>query len=442
MKYRQGRFDWTYLILAIPVLASSWPWIAYRVRPVLFFVLVAAWAIVTPKRKVVIERPVVFTKTFLCLACTLVGYACVQIVFAVFGYGDFPMRQVWTQALIQGSMLLVPYLSFKYGKMRELRFVTLVYLLGICLTAYSTYGASQTFDGAEFSRALTYANTASYDELERAYLGKVHGIGGYEYMYTMALLIPIVLLSFLPFKAKNLSFRGGLSFVLCLSAFVCLKNGGLGTPFLVLGVGMLMAFGEFFTVRRCGMSKIGACVLAGYVLFIVAPVVYSPLAPLMRAVGELAPEGKSIQIRCNSIADMISGDKESYANRRYDLQRLSWHGFLERPIFGGGAYNPGFTESTLKCGGHSMLLDLLAKEGLIGFVFYVLYFVLLYRFYRLLPKSILGRGWPNPGIVYIFSFIVASIANPFNTFLSLAYFLPGIVMVIRNPKLEIMESCG
>lgn len=87
-----------------------------------------------------------------------------------------------------------------------------------------------------------------------------------------------------------------------------------------------------------------------------------------------------------------------------------------------------------------MLLDLMATRGLIGFVFYVLYFVFLYRFYKSLPKTILGRGWPNAGVVYVFSFIVASIANPFNAFPSFAYFLPGIVMVIENPKLEIMES--
>jgi len=61
---------------------------------------------------------------------------------------------------------------------------------------------------------------------------------------------------------------------------------------------------------------------------------------------------------------------------------------------------------------------------------YFLYLFFLVKFFRALPRDPFPNKWMIYPLVYVCSFIFTSITNPFNAFFSIAYFLPGMALLV------------
>ena len=138
--------------------------------------------------------------------------------------------------------------------------------------------------------------------------------------------------------------------------------------------------------------------------YYVAPVVFKPLSAPLRLIGENMDEG-SIKNRFILLADAFTGE-ENYTRDRVRLQLISWDTFCSYPILGEGMYHFEYgKEYKNRVGGHSLVLDRLAKSGVIGFMPFILFLYWLGKYYEDITRNRFGRCWLAIPTMFIALFI-------------------------------------
>lgn len=435
--------DQTYLLLIIPVLCETLPWLRYRLKLSVPFFMILLWAISMFCQNI---KPILgwrrFSKYFWLCLISLVAYTFSQELWALFNHGSRLPYRLIANPLLQGSYLLIPYLSFKYDRLRELKWISILALIGYILTGILTIRTAVATGGLELSRTLTSEDTLSSWYSNDVYTAKVGGVGNYDYVYTAALMAPILMLMLLSNVKRHVSRNICLLFVAAAGAmWIIVKSGGLGTPVFVLMFTMLLSLYSFFVRHEKQVKLMGTIMISGLFIFMYAPSVLKPFSIVLSNIGEMFQEGGSIRTRFATVAEALNGDENTYAYKRYDLQRRSLDAFFSAPLFGIGSYSyetaavmssarQSRSINAKSIGGHSMLLDRMGSQGMFGSFTYFLYLFFLVKFFRALPREPFPNKWMIYPLVYVCSFIFTSITNPFNAFFSIAYFLPGMALLV------------
>lgn len=434
------RIDQLFLaLLTFSALCMFLPWLKYRLKMSVPFAVMLLWVISTLMRgRAVDVQWRRYSGAFKWCLFSLALYSFLPEMFVLFGHASHLPYRIFAPVLLKGIMLFVPYFSFKYGKIREYKIVSAIVLVAYCITGLLSFRTSMAFGGLEFSRILTSENPLDEWNDVDIYTAKAGGVGNYDYVYTAALLFPLLLLMLCNLKSEHGFMKHRLLLLVSMWAmFYIIKTGGLGTPVFVLGAGCLLIPIAAFTKKVRRIRIVGLSLSIVLLLFMYFPLIFSPFAGVFKGMGSLFPEG-SIRTRFETVAESFSGDKNAYAYKRYGLQRLSMEAFLSAPVFGIGEFSAESrsrisSRSRLRgsemLGGHSMFLDRLGGLGIVGIVPYVMYFVFLMKFYARLPCDQLGRNWMVYPTIFMCTMIFTSIANPFHTFFEITYFIPGFALL-------------
>lgn len=429
-----SRFDKTYFLLVPIVLYTTWPWLTYRLRPILPFLLFCLWFVLqrNPNRKFFQKRR--FSRLYTITLFFFLFNSCLRNIFALVNHGQFFTYGEFATFLSAISHFVIVHLSFSRMKFKEVEFLTIVALIGMMLAGIAAVRGGM-IEGFEGGRLLTTEDRfleggGLYDDKLLAYQ---IGSASYGTTYGFALVAVSLLWSIFTIKKRHIQ----LLLIAALgSCVLTIRNSGLGTPVFVFILGSALCLCAIIGLNSRVIKVIGTTAIILLIVFSYNPKLFSPLASAANMLGSMFPEDSSIQIRCKSVAEAFSGDMNAYAYTRYQLQRKSLDAFFEHPIFGAGIYRFPHPKA-FAVGGHSHLLDRLGQAGIIGGFFYFGFLVFLSQYYKQMTISFgLPRQWLVVPLICAFTFVFTCIANPLPTYPVILYYMPGLPLLAMKYDLR------
>ena len=415
------RFDGSYWLLVLPVLFVTVPWVQYRVRGIIPFAIVMLWLL--PKLQRVFHLFYSREGRAFCLSFFWFSMLMfLQEMYAIFGSQVHMKFYQFATVAMHMVFFFVAFYTIGSRKYSELRFLTVVTLIGFILGGMSSIRGLGV-GGLESARVMTGLKTTdrmlSADQIDNAIQVMEIGLGGYSYMYHCAWLIGVLMIAFVLTKDVRLRI---LYLVTGISAAISVKVGGLGTPVGIIVV-QTMIFLLWLCIRNkhvvavCGFSLVGL-----FFIYAITPEVFSFLVGPLESIAESLNDG-SLRERVISMADAFKG-LDSYSYSRAQLQLISFDTFCKHPFF--GVFSPMAQGSQLDLGGHSYILDIAGGYGLFGIFILLMFIWSLLRYFRVLGELYFGRKWSIMPVFVMIFFVFSGIMNPVTFFPNFIYLLPGI----------------
>lgn len=239
-------------------------------------------------------------------------------------------------------------------------------------------------------------------------------LGGFSIVYLCVALIP-----FLVFKLRNRKGSKLLSLFLLIGIYIYIISSAYTTA-LIIGTIALIAsiiIGKIENRKTMYLVILLMVIVIWFIRF--------PIADMLYSVGDSF--GGIVQNRLTYFADSLIGvENTSDAQLRVDYYTKAWETFLRHPIIGG------FIMDDAKISGHSIILDMMARYGLVGIMALIIYFKSIYeKFYKRFKYTKINS--------YIFITmivcIVLEIVNPIDTASALIFLVPiGMLSVIEDAK--------
>ena len=430
------RYDRSYLLLYPYMAVAFIPWLKYRVqfRIVLPFIIV--WTLVAFCSRRQLSFPRKGTKCLMATLFFLILSQSLSLLYFPFGYSNGMHYTALVDLVMSFFPLIILHFSICNGRWRELR--TLVLFCFICCMIGSgiTILGESVVEGG--SRALTGASS-EYADLEEVGAATEAGIGGYGYIYGLALLI-FPLLFFAKFVNRPMRF-----FLIAFSLLVGVTTYKAGYSICMMGVAIA---GLIYLIARLsgalGVTKcIGVIVVSMLVTVVANPRVLSFMAnPLQELSGQIGT--KEYQIRLESITDAITGDDETYAVGRSELYWKSWRTFLRHPFFGIGHYDYKTDARAIdNIGGHSLLFDIMGRFGLFGLSIFLLFFFFYRRYLHVMSIAVLGFQWWPAYYMFLFPATAIAFINPLGGYIVYSVFLliiPSLPLFSANGLCPVRRS--
>lgn len=309
-------------------------------------------------------------------------------------------------------LLIIGQHIIKTNDLRLAKHLYYIILIMYVVTAVTTYLGCLVYPEA----ARDLASSISSDDPFLYNLYRRLNIGGFSFIYTLVLLIPLFV-----GKLRN-KFGNRLLCILVMFVFFMTIIGSQYTTALLLSV---FSFFLLFASRKFDKRKCYTFLIVFFFLFIITK---SVLPLLLQTITNYI-DSRIVASRLGDLSSLLSNDDDigsiganSDVDIRYLLMKKSWNSFLDSPLW--GSWN-------LKTiGNHSYFLDNLALYGLLGLVAYL---ALWLGFYRLYWKRNEKKNWFG---FFFFGFIfsmVLSFLNPHIFYTYLGFMVP-IFMVIYKSK--------
>lgn len=240
-----------------------------------------------------------------------------------------------------------------YRLIRRLLIYVLAFYLITCIT---TYIGNDIFKGA--ARHMSNGNFANENK-ELMALYQSYNMGTFSFVYTIVILFPLILYMLRCYGKKRLHY-----FIIGLVVVaVIIKTEYTTALILLLSSFMLFLLPKNFSFRQLTLLSIG---------FVVIVLAYSTLLPsILRLIAEFSGS-EQVAERLTSISEVRTGgglDDNSDLSQRVELWTESWKLFTNNLLLGTG------NES----GGHSFILDNMAKYGLLGFISVIIVFRKMFK---------------------------------------------------------------
>ncbi len=269
-----------------------------------------------------------------------------------------PSLILWAYGILTELLaVIVGFFILKIEDYKIVRVFTFLLFLFLLITAITTIIGLQ--NDPEAARYL--ATVAEADD-EKNVKYNLMNIGGYEFVYTFALIYPAVIYGF---KRKKINIIVLIAYIIL--DIVLIINTGYTIALLLFIMSTVFVF-----LRRDISVK---AIIAIIIISILVMIVFFPL--VARGLEALADviDNETIATRLKDLAGGKEGLEASEDNR-LERYMMSFNSFLSHPIFG-GMFNP------VSLGGHSFILDRIAQYGMFGvFALIFIYRAIYIKFYR------------------------------------------------------------
>lgn len=421
-----------YLMLLLPVFAVAIiPWLKYRIPFRIVLPIVFLWGVVAlvDDRKQVKST---LTASFWGLLIAFTIYACLDVINGVIGLGDGMTYPRFVDFFFSVFFLCVLHISVvtrRYEEIKILAICCLVFLLISAVMSFIGYGEEE---GA--SRYLTGGLNAADRDMALDRELREMGVGGYGSAYYTGILITPVLFCI---RKVNGSLKVLLSFFVVLCSIFVYK-----ASFTILTISSVFVFLTFlfwsFVLRSKRLLK--PLVWFGAIFFcilIIYPTLLSFLSGLFYGLEHIIAN-EEYQFRLKSIGDALSGVGETYVVNRSELYWKSWNTFLQNPIFGMGRYDLEVSQVMIdKVGGHSMIFDLLAVNGLFGVVSLISLVVMYVKYFSKLSQQVIGsKSFPAISF-FLMQLAIIAFINPvggYFLFLDLFFIMPALLFILKRSR--------
>lgn len=250
------------------------------------------------------------------------------------------------------------------------------------------------------------------------------GVMGYNIVYSIVILMPIVLYSINKLKGVKKIFVTLLYFYL---AFMVYKTGYFtATVVMCLGVAI------YIILKSKLLYKIllTPVIAFGLISLLDKTMIYEILMNLSNSI-----DIQQISQRIEQMAVFILVGEKGAALLRLDLYKLSIDAFLQNIIVGNAIYNKGILLSM-----HSVILDILGSGGLVHLIPYLFF---IFYSYKYTESICIDKKCKNAVICSYISFIIIALINTINSnstiTVSLICIIPMVIRCIKK-ECEIRES--
>jgi hypothetical protein len=293
--------------------------------------------------------------------------------------------------------IIIGYYITQY-KQHQVKYYGTVICVALILTVITTCIGLVRFPYA----ARVLATLDSSDAATIVY--NWYNIGGFSFIYTIVLLYPVLILAY---KQEKINLRMTICGTVLIYATVLLSE--YATALLLLLITTVLFF-----VKK-DLTKKDVCILLVVeILFLL--VFQDYVSKLLTYIGTLTGS-RTVAERFSALAGGQTG-LESSNDNRIQLYRASLKTFLRHPLLGT------FLSGGGGVGGHSQILDMLGRYGLVGVT-------LLYCMYRKIYRYFVAPFQDMPGYGYVLwtflQAILLSILNPGMWLEVLTFMVPILV---------------
>ena len=247
-------------------------------------------------------------------------------------------------------------IMFKYNCVSNAKRILFIFVICIAATMLTTYWGNLEFPGV--SRAMAHLTSDGFADQVRFYQN--FNIGGFDFIYTLPFLPPFAIYCFKMFSKKWLKLLAIVFvFILAITVYEAHYTTALVTS--------LMSVLLFLLPHKISMTRlIGYYIVMAFLVFLCSSTISVFLSE-----ASSATEAGVYAERFQNMSDMMTGTDIGEGNtaNRISLYQDSFFAFVDNPIVGG------------KAGGHSMILDMMARCGIFGLVILILGFSNLYKHY-------------------------------------------------------------
>ena len=286
------------------------------------------------------------------------------------------------------NMAILPSLIILYiinnNDIKLCKFLCVCLYLSFLITTITTIIGNIVFPHA--SRMMATGMADNPDLLNQFYR---YNIGGFDFVYSVALLIPIMV-----YIIKNYRQYRYPLLLLVFTSVYSIYISEYTTALLVSLLGLSCFFMASIITKH--NLKVYFLAISVFIIFFytVVPVILNAVADMLGS--------DDIAVRLHDISDMILGkelDTDSDIATRQNLYMISFMGFLENPIIGIHEYR----------GGHSFVLCIMCYWGMFGV------FMLVYLFKCM--SKLFFKPFANTSIyghicIFYALYIIVIILNP------------------------------
>lgn len=291
-------------------------------------------------------------------------------------------------------LLLGYYVMRNCAQNKTVFFSKIIFWIFLITCITTIIGCTQYPDAARYLATVSDAN----EELAVMYDWK--NIGGYNFVYSLVLVHPLLILGY-----KRNKINKALALCCSITVLTISIYSGYTTAFLLSILSSYMyLLDKDLSPKRLARWLIGAGIIV--ILF------YTVFSNILLKLSEVI-SNEDIAYRLKALAGGKTGIENSEDNR-LELYRMSLNTFLQSPILGA------LTSGGIN-GGHSFILDFLAQFGLIGLIILFAMYRTIYKNFFAPYKSKKGYGF----VVWLFiQTIFLSIVNTGMWLMVLTVFIP------------------
>ncbi len=344
----------------------------------------------------------------------LVNSLCITlavIVFMMKEYVDQGIIGIYSIALVFFPLFCAIFLISK-KKYKQLKVLSYIALIGLTITAISTYLGVLLFP--EMARTLA---AVSESDTEIITISTRLNIGGFDIVYCVILALPLYFIVIERFV------KGKWAIEKSLKILVTLLIGLFALKTQYTTAVLLLFLSVFFVIIFRKVSIKGMAMVA-FLAVILFGSFSDDFAKVLNHMAEVV-SSESISMRLEELADTIDGGAVTGEDitERSKVYGKSVGEFLENPIIGNWDIKEGNG-----LGGHSTVLDLLAYTGSIGGLF------IAYTIFKV-EKYLLGTTKDDEKGKYIriffIDFLVLAVLNPVisGTFFALFFIVPTSLVI-------------
>lgn len=385
-------------------LSTTMPAVAYNISAYLYMgTVVLLYALIVMKNYDTLNLYVMFMLPMLLLMF-------LQLLNIYFNQTKSIPLFFYDRLLYYIPLLLMYYLVFN-NKRPLIKLLIIVLLSAYVITSVTTYiGLLKNPDAARI-----IATIADSKDVNAVAWGKLN-IGGFETIYSIVILFPMIICLYKERKMPLLLFIG-----ITIIFILCILQSQYATALILFFSSLILLVAK----KELKGNKVGYLIGFAVLFYFIFRL---QIANLMTYLAYNI-QSSTLAERFIFIADSLNGiENKSDVGNRINLYLMSINSFLKYPIIGTFLFNKNST------GGHSFILDTLGQFGLLGgyalFVFFKQIYVKLY-----LPF------WETKYFGYmLWSFIlyiVLSALNPTGFLIVLGFIVPGIAYLLQDGKYRI-----
>lgn len=425
------RFNWTYLLLVPYLVIGLVPWLKYRLPFRLLLPLPILWLFLNFKSIKAKLLPRESETLFYRWAFLLGTVFLLKFFFGLFhGKLFIPTTSEMVDVFFNFLVLCILHVTVNTGHIKELKFIVLVCLFSLILSAIVSVRGFEDIEGG--SRLLTAASAEETDLSEIAF-AMYKGIGSYGSIYGLGLLIaPLILL----FGSVRFYMKVAFLFLIGLF-FIASIRAAFSILVFAIAAGIVVAALRLIKLRGALFHSIMGVGLFVIILATSTPTAFKFLSPLLDTLSTLT-EDPNYQFRIQSTKDAIYGntDPTNYATYRPALYWNSLDVFLTAPLTGyRGFSEPDAFKNII--GGHSFVFDTLGGYGLLGSSIYLAFYVFYFKYIKRLIAQTGYDRFKGVLLAFFYPFMLVGFLNPlwgYQIFVDFLLILPGLLF-FAEPRL-------
>ncbi|MBQ6979030.1 MAG: hypothetical protein IJQ07_00090 [Clostridia bacterium] len=317
-----------------------------------------------------------------------------------------PSIIMWVYSLLLNILAIVIgiYVIQSYDT-KLLKILTYFILVIHGITALTTIiGLNNNPDAARYLATVADSNEA--DAVKYGFMN----IGGFEFVYSVALIYPAIIYGF-----KRKKIHVSIVIIYAVIDFILVINTGYTIALLLfIASTVFVFFRNNLTVKNV--------VIIFVITLLVSLLVFPLFSYLLDALADVIGN-ETIAERLRDLAGGREGLEASEDNR-LALYMTSLTSFITHPLFG-GMFN------SVSIGGHSEILDKIAQYGIFGLIAIVLIYSAIYKKFFKVYKNESGYGY----VFWIFmQAVILSVLNPGMWIYQLALMIPVILAYINQKE--------